>query len=578
MSAASTMKPLVEHLDPMLFEVKQDTKGCMVVSGRFQICEVVNGNKRRYPRRLWEKVVNDPEVQKAIASRMVKGEVEHPADGQTNLARVSHLITKLYMKGDEVIGEAEILDTPSGLILQEFFRKRIPTGISSRGRGSSSFQDGVEIVEADTYKFDTFDFVCSPSAPGAYPGLAESLKQCIQGPYRTESSMSDKNAEILKLQVNAHEVLERLQGADLATLDKAATELVASEAKVQTLLSQQPELKEAAAGALELIKRASAAVYEARLKKYSETSKDFDTRVNLASNTGTYVYTSGTSLTTSGNVPLNPTNEAQRDGLVALLKEAAQREQFWREQAQKNAATTGSVSKPVHEATEKLGRSLLSENRRLTKALEAMSKKFESVQAARLREARILEQAVAQNDRAKILRRVAEAIRVLPALKKVESLLVEAESVEDLERSIKTLSQALSPEGVPTPATASSTSIIPPAAAPSLICAKCGVKSESAKRMSMCPKCKQGRFISEAVAAKLAAANLELDSKKNESVVAREPSPKVESALPPKEGLKPSEVAEELEGINASTAAALPSRSTPLMESVRNVLARRGMR
>lgn len=91
------------------------------------------------------------------------------SDGKTSLKRVSHIITGLEIEDDgTVVGIAEILDTPSGKILQELFNSGTRVGISSRGTGSLGKD---RPVVQDDYKLETWDFVANPSTSGAYPGV-----------------------------------------------------------------------------------------------------------------------------------------------------------------------------------------------------------------------------------------------------------------------------------------------------------------------------------------------------------------------------------------------------------------------
>ncbi len=139
------------------------------VAGLFQKTNEKNENNRIYPDELWERICNDENVQRRIRERAMVGELEHPDDLQTKLPRVSHVITKLEKRGNEIWGEAEILNTPAGLILQELFRAGVKVG-------TSVWQNGVEIVNND-YILDTFDFVANPATSGAYPKVVSESVQ-----------------------------------------------------------------------------------------------------------------------------------------------------------------------------------------------------------------------------------------------------------------------------------------------------------------------------------------------------------------------------------------------------------------
>ncbi len=142
------------------------------VRGEFAKCGVATENRRVYPKGVWEKEIR--RLDKALKERRVFGEVDHPADGQTKLARVSHIVTGLDIKDGLVIGEAEILPTEAGKNLLALMQANVPVGVSSRGFGSVKSNDKNEDVVQDDYKLVTFDFVADPADVHAYPQVAES--------------------------------------------------------------------------------------------------------------------------------------------------------------------------------------------------------------------------------------------------------------------------------------------------------------------------------------------------------------------------------------------------------------------
>jgi hypothetical protein len=64
-------------------------------------------------------------------------------------------------------GTVEILDTPSGKILQSLVESGITLGISSRGVGSTKREGGYDVVQ-DDFQLICWDFVSEPSTPGAF--------------------------------------------------------------------------------------------------------------------------------------------------------------------------------------------------------------------------------------------------------------------------------------------------------------------------------------------------------------------------------------------------------------------------
>ena len=138
-----------------------------ILKGRFQHSGIPNGNGRSYPKPVLEsalKLVNE-----SVAERRMLGELDHPADAKIHLDKVSHVITKLAMEeSGEVYGEAEVLPTASGKILESLIKAGVKLGISSRGFGSTVNKNGLQEVQ-DDYKLVTFDIVSDPSTPGAFP-------------------------------------------------------------------------------------------------------------------------------------------------------------------------------------------------------------------------------------------------------------------------------------------------------------------------------------------------------------------------------------------------------------------------
>ena len=93
------------------------------------------------------------------------------SDGKTKLTRVSHILTDLHIENNEVVGAAEILDTPNGRILKAIYQAGGQPGVSSRGFGSTkSRSDGIDEVQ-DDFNLHTFDFVADPATKTAYPGV-----------------------------------------------------------------------------------------------------------------------------------------------------------------------------------------------------------------------------------------------------------------------------------------------------------------------------------------------------------------------------------------------------------------------
>lgn len=143
-----------------------DNNGKMIVEGLIQKAETKNGNGRVYPYEVLKREA-DKYLQGPVKERRALGELDHPDSPVINLKNVSHNIIALSWQGKDLYGKIEILPTPSGNILKQLFNNNITVGISSRGMGSVR-QIGETIEVQDDFELMCWDFVSTPSTPGAY--------------------------------------------------------------------------------------------------------------------------------------------------------------------------------------------------------------------------------------------------------------------------------------------------------------------------------------------------------------------------------------------------------------------------
>ena len=157
-------------------KILEESKACgtMKIAGIFQRANIPNQNKRIYEKKILIRELG--KLDEAVKERRLMGELDHPSHDAVKLQNVSHLVTQLKMSGDDMLGEAEVLNTPSGQVAQALIRGGVKLGISSRGMGTlTERQDGMSVVNGD-YKLVTFDLVADPSTEGAFPGLVSEGK------------------------------------------------------------------------------------------------------------------------------------------------------------------------------------------------------------------------------------------------------------------------------------------------------------------------------------------------------------------------------------------------------------------
>ena len=149
-----------------IVEKKEDGSKSFVIEGVFAQAEQKNRNGRIYPKAIMEKAVNKY-VKEQVSQKRAVGELNHPEGPTVNLDKVSHLITDLQFEGNDVVGKAQILDTPMGQIVKGLLEGGVQLGVSTRGMGSLEQKDGAMYVR-DDFILNTVDIVQDPSAPGAF--------------------------------------------------------------------------------------------------------------------------------------------------------------------------------------------------------------------------------------------------------------------------------------------------------------------------------------------------------------------------------------------------------------------------
>ena len=149
----------------LIKESRIQNDGKIILKGPIQKANTLNQNGRIYPHAILEREVMN--YQKLIQENRAMGECDHPDSSVVELKNVSHVVKEARMQGDVVYGAIEILDTPSGKIIQSLIEAGVTLGISSRGVGSTKRQGDTQIVQED-FQLICFDMVSEPSTPGAF--------------------------------------------------------------------------------------------------------------------------------------------------------------------------------------------------------------------------------------------------------------------------------------------------------------------------------------------------------------------------------------------------------------------------
>lgn len=180
-----------------LQEARVNPKAPLLVAGVVQAADKPNANRRIYEYGVLSRQV-ELYTEGPIKEKRAFGELDHPESSVINLKNVCHNITRLWWEGKNLMGEFEILDTPSGNILREFFLKGLTVGVSSRAMGSvTPIGEGLVQVE-DDLELICWDFVSTPSTYGAYVRPVGGLNESYQ-PQQIENSYTRVNKLISEI-------------------------------------------------------------------------------------------------------------------------------------------------------------------------------------------------------------------------------------------------------------------------------------------------------------------------------------------------------------------------------------------
>ena len=146
-------------------EAREANGGKIIMKGILQKADTLNQNGRIYPGVILEREVRN--YQKFIKENRALGECDHPDTSVVELKNASHIVREAYMEGKTCFGIVELLDTPSGKILQSLVESGVTLGISSRGVGSTKREGNNDVVQ-DDFQLICWDFVSEPSTPNAF--------------------------------------------------------------------------------------------------------------------------------------------------------------------------------------------------------------------------------------------------------------------------------------------------------------------------------------------------------------------------------------------------------------------------
>lgn len=170
----------LQYSKDLLVEAQDMGKPLILKDVILQRANAKNQNGRIYPKEI---LIREAELYKKnfVAQRRAVGELDHPESPVVNLKNVCCNVVEMWIQGDDIRGNVEILNTPTGNIVRELIRNNIKLGISSRGVGSvKPLGENTAEVQED-FSLICFDVVSNPSTIGAF--INESSAPHILTPY-----------------------------------------------------------------------------------------------------------------------------------------------------------------------------------------------------------------------------------------------------------------------------------------------------------------------------------------------------------------------------------------------------------
>lgn len=185
---------VIQYNQQLISEAADVSRPLMLKNVVLQRANAKNQNGRIYPIEILQREASAYK-NNFVAERRAVGELDHPESPVVNLKNVCCNVTDLWFNGEDVVGNIEILSTPSGNIVRELIKNNIRLGVSSRGMGSVERVNESTVQVKDDFSLICFDIVSNPSTHGAF--INEQAEQKIMTPLsRIDSLVYDFLGEL----------------------------------------------------------------------------------------------------------------------------------------------------------------------------------------------------------------------------------------------------------------------------------------------------------------------------------------------------------------------------------------------
>ena len=176
---------IVERCEANLSQHTEDDDS-IVLEGVFTTFNQKNRNGRIYESA--DFLPHVANLQNAIASRSLLGELDHPHNFETSLANASHVVESLKFDEQQnaIVGRIKLLHTSRGMDARALVKDGIPLHISSRAAGTVDESGRVRLQQLFTY-----DLV-------AEPGFANAVLTRVNEGVEVINPISDESKAVLK--------------------------------------------------------------------------------------------------------------------------------------------------------------------------------------------------------------------------------------------------------------------------------------------------------------------------------------------------------------------------------------------
>lgn len=162
----------------------------LYIEGIFLQANVVNRNKRMYPKSVLEQAI-DRYMTEQVKTCQALGELNHPPRAMVDPMQAAIIIEDMWWEGDNVYGRARVVegDNGAGDKLAALIRAGWKPGVSSRGLGQvKSSGRGYNIVQEGFRLTVGVDVVWGPSAPDAWVTPKEITESVVEDTVVTKPS------------------------------------------------------------------------------------------------------------------------------------------------------------------------------------------------------------------------------------------------------------------------------------------------------------------------------------------------------------------------------------------------------